>query len=1188
MQLAPMANGKDLELALRIKADLKQGQAELQQLEAALEHAGQQALQTNAQLGTTTSAVDQLSTESSAAAAAVEAVGTALDQAGQQAQQAGTQLNTATGAADQLGAESTTAAAAVKSVGAASAAAATRLGSGTAATRDQQQALAALLGQIDPVVGALQRLDAMQDQLASYRAAGVLDAAGFDQYNAKLAEQRERLVGSSEAMKLAGLSAGEYRQAMRMLPMQLTDVATSLASGMPLWMVAIQQGGQIRDSFGGIGNAARAVMGALSPLAVAISAVVAGGTALLLAFQQGQQEANAYHQALVLTGNAAGTSADQLAGMAQRIDAVSGTQRQAAAALAEIAGTGKFAATQIEAIGTAAVAMENATGRAVSDTVAEFARLAEEPAAASAKLNQQYNYLTAAVYQQIRALEQQGDSQGAAQLAIETYADAMRERAAQVTENLGYLERVWRAVGGAAAEAWDAMLDIGRADTLEEKLAGAYQELERLQKFTRNAAGGIGERRLQEAQAEVERLQQQIQERDAKALEQSQQATVNEAGIEAVQQLDKAVASTASNAEKLKTRLEEIEEQAAAAARAGMPYSEEKLQQLRDAAAKQYTAPTSAGERYAENLRRQIELHGEASEAAKVRYAIERGELGALTDAQKQALIVDAEALDAKNAATKAARDAEAAAKQQAKQTEQRARQQESYVSGLERQAATVGMTAEQVRQYELAEKGLTGALRERAEAALAVIEASEKQRQADANAATNAGLEADYLRAIGRESDAAMLEVGTRFARMQKEFQETGNEAGLAWIDQLIPVEQAKVKLDEVKRQVDAVLAEQQRQEQSVNVQQDAGLLTEMGAREKILGIHRQTYEQLQQIRPVLEEMARQPGAVGESASAALAAMDAQAQRLLATTSLLQETLRDGLTSGLTEALTGLAEGTLTLRDAVTTVADSVIDAMTRMAAESLAQSATKGLMGMFTGVTEAAPQAIAAVQQTASAQQAAITTVQTTQLAADTAMATSAATAATTTATAQAGAAAATEAAWTPAAITASIGSFGAAAAIGLAAVMAALAFKAFSTGGHVTGPGTGTSDDIPAWLSNDEFVTRSAVVRQPGALPFLEDFNRRGMSALDDWASAVRHNTGGLAGAPAPAMPAPGLGNVQLAEPAKALGGATVQNAVNLYAVQDEAQVASMAWSKSGQEHFLVYLQRNSQTVRSILKV
>ena len=45
----------------------------------------------------------------------------------------------------------------------------------------------------------------------------------------------------------------------------------------------------------------------------------------------------------------------------------------------------------------------------------------------------------------------------------------------------------------------------------------------------------------------------------------------------------------------------------------------------------------------------------------------------------------------------------------------------------------------------------------------------------------------------------------------------------------------------------------------------------------------------------------------------------------------------------------------------------------------------------------------------------------------------------------------------------------------------------------GGEVRGPGTGTSDSIPAMLSNREFVVRAAVATQPGMLGFLNLLNR-----------------------------------------------------------------------------------------------
>jgi hypothetical protein len=502
--------------------------------------------------------------------------------------------------------------------------------------------------------------------------------------------------------------------------------------------------------------------------------------------------------------------------------------------------------------------------------------------------------------------------------------------------------------------------------------------------------------------------------------------------------------------------------------------------------------------------------------------------------------------------------------------------QQTTYVQGLERQAAQQGMTSAEVRRHELAERNLTGALAERANAALAALEATERQQQAEANAARNVQLQADLLRAGGNGQGADLLELQTRFDQMRAEFAEAGNAAGLQLLDQLLPVEQAAIRVSAIKQQIDDLLAEQQRQEQSVNVQQDAGLLTELDARRQILDIHKQTAAELEKMRPLLAEMARQPGAVGQSARAALQGLDNQAVRLRATTSLLAETLRTGIEQGLARALQGLADGTMTVRDAVRSLAQSVLQSMAQLAAQQLAQQATQGFAGMFSGITQAAPQAVQA-----------ITTVQTAQQAATTAMTASSAAAATTTAATQAGAAATTAASWTPAAIAASIGSFGGAAAIGLAAVMAALAFQAFADGGHVTGPGTATSDSIPAWLSNGEFVSRAAVVAQPGALGFLHDFNARGMSALDDWAGAVRHSTGGLAGIPAPAMPGPGRVAGRLAEPAKAFS-TTVQNRQTFNLIDSPERIASALNTPAGHEAITVMLSNDPAKFRSILGV
>ncbi len=72
-------------------------------------------------------------------------------------------------------------------------------------------------------------------------------------------------------------------------------------------------------------------------------------------------------------------------------------------------------------------------------------------------------------------------------------------------------------------------------------------------------------------------------------------------------------------------------------------------------------------------------------------------------------------------------------------------------------------------------------------------------------------------------------------------------------------------------------------------------------------------------------------------------------------------------------------------------------------------------------------------------------------------------------------------------------------------------------FASGGFVSGPGTGTSDSIPARLSNGEFVVRSAVVRQPGILAHLIALNQgSGARSLRSRGSIPRFAEGGLVSA------------------------------------------------------------------------
>lgn len=303
--------------------------------------------------------------------------------------------------------------------------------------------------------------------------------------DASNAHQGLKQVDQALAKTAAGtkVSAAQTAAAMRTLPAQFTDIATQLQGGASPLTVLLQQGGQIKDSFGSIGGALRGIgqtIGPLltNPLTLAAAAAIAVGAA----FVQGEAESNRFQRSLILTGNAIGVTAGQLGDMADRLDAVGGTQAGAAAALDVLVNQGGVAAQSLEKVAAAATALERAGGPAVEETAKAFSSLARDPVNASLELNKSTNFLTASLFKQIKALQDQGKTADAARLAQEAYADAINDRAPKLEQNLGSLQRAWRSIKEVAAEAWDAILNIGRKETPEQQIAAINKQLDDIQK----------------------------------------------------------------------------------------------------------------------------------------------------------------------------------------------------------------------------------------------------------------------------------------------------------------------------------------------------------------------------------------------------------------------------------------------------------------------------------------------------------------------------------------------------------------------------------------------------------------------------------------------------------------------------------------------------------------------------------
>ncbi|WP_369503271.1 phage tail tape measure protein [Proteus mirabilis] len=284
----------------------------------------------------------------------------------------------------------------------------------------------------------------------------------------KLKEQEKAFLNGS-------ITIGQYRNAMRQLPAQMTDIVTSLASGMPVWMVMIQQGGQIKDSFGGVGNSLKALASLITPARVAMFGFAGAAAAVALAAYKGSQEFGEYNKQLILTGGYAGRTAAQLDALARSLSGNGIAQYGMADTISKVVGSGAFSGRDVDMVSKTAAAMEKAVGQSVDETIKQFQRLQEDPVKAVTELDKSLHFLTATQLEQITTLQTQGKEQEAAKMAMESYANAMDERTKQIKENLGTLEKAWQWVGNEAEKAWDKMLNIGREKTLEQQIQ-EYEE----------------------------------------------------------------------------------------------------------------------------------------------------------------------------------------------------------------------------------------------------------------------------------------------------------------------------------------------------------------------------------------------------------------------------------------------------------------------------------------------------------------------------------------------------------------------------------------------------------------------------------------------------------------------------------------------------------------------------------------
>ncbi|WP_126969066.1 phage tail tape measure protein [Xanthomonas sp. BRIP62411] len=339
----------------------------------------------------------------------------------------------------------------------------------------QELNLKRLLAQIDPTVAGLNRLAEMEERLERAGDLGLIKPQVMQQYQAQIEASRQALLKSKNTTEQYGMTARQTAAAMRMIPAQMTDIVTSIVSGQPIWMVAIQQGGQLKDQLGGIGPAAKAVssyvLGMVNPLTLS----AAGAVALAVALKQSQDELFDFQKNLILTGRNADISGTQFRGLVSDLDKLAGVTRGGAVdALTAVAASGQFAGKQFLMVAEAAARMESSTGQASSKTVEAFQRIARDPVDALVELNKQEGFLTAAQLLRIRTLQDEGNEQQAVAEALQIYYERSINVANQAEAAMPSLVKWWRDVKDEVGGAWGEVMTFS---TELEKLGGRLKNL---------------------------------------------------------------------------------------------------------------------------------------------------------------------------------------------------------------------------------------------------------------------------------------------------------------------------------------------------------------------------------------------------------------------------------------------------------------------------------------------------------------------------------------------------------------------------------------------------------------------------------------------------------------------------------------------------------------------------------------
>lgn len=397
----------------------------------------------------------------------------------------------------------------------------------TAGIEAQREELGKLVGQIDPTIAALEKLDQQQDKLNQFRQAGIIGADDYKRFSATIDESRVRINAAGEAMSHFTFNSAGARREVGVLIGELAQGNFSNFEG----------------SLATLANRTGLLSALMSPLALGIGAVVGSLAVLGKAAYDEYADQQRLNEAIAATGNYAGVTQGQVIQMASAIGGSTNRIGEARDILTELVATGKVGGTALASLGQAAFDMAELTGKSAEQATQAVVSMFDGTAAGAVKANEQYHFLTEATYEQIKALEEQGNQQEAVRVEAEAFHNAIGPRIEEMKGQVYGLAAAWQSAWTATRGWWQevqtgASVLAGTADLQTQiySLMGQKANAQSGNPLTFSSWSPADERKLADLQA---RLKAQTDLADQRAAETQRNAEA----IQGDSQIDRLAAS---------------------------------------------------------------------------------------------------------------------------------------------------------------------------------------------------------------------------------------------------------------------------------------------------------------------------------------------------------------------------------------------------------------------------------------------------------------------------------------------------------------------------------------------------------------------------------------------------------------------------------------------------------------------